>query len=136
MAWTTDPQSLPPRPGAYLLRIVLEHPAPLPPALGGGMLAAGTYVYAGSARGPGGIRARVARHLKRDKTRRWHIDWLTTVAARVEARAHPRKHECGLIAERLERRATVPVPGFGSSDCATCPAHLVKVRRPRRQCGE
>ncbi len=36
----------------------------------------GCYVYAGSALGPGGLAARVGRHLRREKTRRWHIDYL------------------------------------------------------------
>ena len=44
------------------------------------MLAPGCYVYAGSARGPGGIRARVRRHLRPDKTPHWHIDQVTAYA--------------------------------------------------------
>ena len=36
--------------------------------------AAGTYVYAGSARA--GLRGRIARHLGATRVRHWHVDWL------------------------------------------------------------
>ncbi len=50
--------------------------------LGCMQLAEGWYIYFGSAFGPGGLAARVDRHLRRHKTRHWHIDhliWATTV---------------------------------------------------------
>jgi Uri superfamily endonuclease len=37
---------------------------------------AGDYVYLGSARGPGGLRARLRHHLRSDKAIHWHIDYL------------------------------------------------------------
>ncbi|MCB1757378.1 MAG: GIY-YIG nuclease family protein, partial [Gammaproteobacteria bacterium] len=39
----------------------------------------GFYLYVGSAFGPGGIKARVGRHLSADKPLRWHIDYLRRV---------------------------------------------------------
>ena len=40
-------------------------------------LTAGQYAYVGSAHGPGGLRARVGRHLRTEKSLQWHIDYLT-----------------------------------------------------------
>ncbi len=46
---------------------------------------AGTYCYVGSAHGPGGLRARLARHRGDPDSRHWHIDHLTAAAAVVGA---------------------------------------------------
>lgn len=84
-------------------------------------LPAGWYVYTGSARR--GLRARLERHLRRDKPRRWHVDWLLTrAAAEVAHVVVDTRPEC-----RLNRAAggSVPVAGFGASDCrAGCGSHL------------
>ena len=116
-------------PGAYLLVIELGHELALdittlsPPAL-----APGRYVYCGSAYGPGGIRARVAHHLKKDKALRWHVDRLTIAGRIVQVAALGGGSECALFAGlRAHAGVSVPVPGFGSSDCGACPAHLVAV---------
>jgi len=112
--------------GAYLLAIDLAHelvldiaalsPLPLPP---------GRYIYCGSAYGPGGIRARVRRHLRPDKTVRWHVDRLTLAGSVRQVAALVGGSECALMAGlRARRDISVPLPGFGSSDCRACPAHL------------
>jgi len=41
-------------------------------------LAKGYYIYVGSARGRGGVLARVLRHFRRGKRIHWHIDYLTS----------------------------------------------------------
>ncbi len=123
--WTTDATTLPPIPGAYALLIELTAPAPLPPRLGPDPLPSGDYCYLGNAWGPGGIRARCRRHLA-PHTRHWHVDWLTTRAASLWVKAFPDREECDLIARLLQTPdLTVPRPGFGSSDCRRCPAHLL-----------
>lgn len=88
----------------------------------------GWYIYVGSAFGPGGIGARVRRHFREDKVKRWHIDYITTLA----------KPQCAwfcIEAQRLEHSwATVcqqsdaftAIKGFGCSDC-TCGSHLFGV---------
>lgn len=87
----------------------------------------GYYAYCGSARGPGGLAARIGRHLRCGKRRRWHIDRLTA-AARIEAVAvDVGGHECALAGALLAAGGRVPLPGFGSSDCRHCPSHLVAV---------
>jgi Uri superfamily endonuclease len=116
-----------PEPGAYLLLIDLAAPLALELSrLGAATLAAGRYAYGGSAYGPGGLKARIGRHLRRDKPLRWHVDRLTAAGQVVGLRAVPGGRECDLVRALLELPGTsVPVPGFGSTDCRTCPAHLV-----------
>ena len=127
----TNPTLLPKVGGAYLLNIGLAAPAALPKRFDGLLLPEGRYVYAGSAYGPGGIRARCRRHLRRNKTCRWHVDWLTNTATDLLVLAFPAGDECALI-RRLSKLAGTyfPVPGFGSSDCRTCPSHLVQLAPP------
>lgn len=120
---------LPTGPGAYALLLRLAEPAGAPTrAFPSAVLTPGTYLYAGSAWGPGGIRARVLRHARRGKARHWHIDSLTEVADLAVVLAFPGGHECGLIERgRALPGASVPIPGFGSSDCRSCAAHLLAV---------
>jgi Uri superfamily endonuclease len=87
------------------------------------------YLYAGSACGPGGLNARLQRHLRTDKPAHWHIDYLRP---HVEVLAvyyvtMPQRLECAWSqALRLLPDATTPVAHFGSTDCAAgCPAHLI-----------
>ncbi len=119
--------AVPAEPGAYLLLIELAAPLALHiPSLGPATLPAGRYAYGGSAYGPGGLKARIGRHLRRDKSLRWHVDRLTAAGRAIGLRAVPGGRECDLVRGLLDLPgASVPVPGFGSSDCRSCPAHLV-----------
>lgn len=86
----------------------------------------GRYAYVGSARGPGGIRARVRRHLRRHGKRHWHVDRLTAVAAVEAVHTFPGAEECDVVAAlRAGIGCGVPAAGFGSSDCRRCQAHLL-----------
>lgn len=132
MAWTEDADQLPSVPGAYALLVVTQSSIPHPSRRMGNAppLPAGVYIYLGSARGPGGIRARCARHLRVTKSRHWHVDHLAAAARPGSVRAAPFANdtECGLGA-RLTARPdlAVPVPGFGNSDCRTCASHLFRI---------
>jgi Uri superfamily endonuclease len=128
--WIQDPDLLPSVGGSYAIWISLAQAATLPPRFqpkSGSVktLAAGDYLYLGSAYGPGGIRARCRRHLQQEKGKRWHVDWLTTQAAKLTVCAFPGGKECVLTAAALGAGAGVPVLGLGSSDCINCPSHLV-----------
>lgn len=96
-------------------------------ALGEMTTTPGVYVYVGSAFGPGGLRARVRRHARADGTLHWHVDYVRAVTT-LEAVWYTHdaeRRECKWAAAlRGGRGATVPMQGFGASDCA-CPAHLV-----------
>jgi Uri superfamily endonuclease len=118
---------IPSDPGAYALVIRLrrEFDAPVG-ALGTIHLAPGCYVYLGSANGPGGIAARVRRHLRADKRMHWHIDRLTGAGAISDIAAQPGGSECALVDHLMTVAGIdVPVAGFGSSDCRQCRAHLL-----------
>jgi Uri superfamily endonuclease len=82
---------------------------------------AGIYVYTGSARR--GFEARLARHARATKTLRWHIDYLLAApGVRIVTIVRSRRDECRL---NQSVTGTVPMPGFGASDCtAGCGAHL------------
>ncbi len=86
----------------------------------------GFYFYVGSALGPGGLKARLAHHARKSKSRHWHIDyvtahthweeiWFTVCARKIEHQV------VGLISSQLE--VDLPLVGFGASDCE-CESHF------------
>ncbi len=86
----------------------------------------GFYVYIGSACGPGGVRARVSHHRKLPARPHWHIDylraatqleeiWVTYDLTRWE-------HQWADVFKRM-RGVSIPMAGFGASDCG-CESHL------------
>ena len=95
----------------------------------------GYYLYYGSAMR--GLAARIARHQRRAKKLRWHIDYLLALPAAKVVAAIPYPSASGEREEcRLNRAVQqwpgmiVPVPGFGSSDCTSgCPAHLTYIEK-------
>jgi Uri superfamily endonuclease len=103
----------PASPGTYLLALRLPQPRCIRVgALGPINFQPGLYVYLGSARGPGGLAARLGRHCEGGRSEHWHLEW----------------------ARRLARAAgTSPqIPGFGASDCR-CLTHLVRVSAVRTE---
>lgn len=90
----------------------------------------GSYVYVGSALGPGGIDARLRRHVRGATTRHWHFDYFRP-AVRVLG-AHIRTDgtlvECRW-ADWLLDEAFDPVEGFGCTDCR-CRSHLFRIGGP------
>jgi len=122
--WTTA-DNIPAVPGAYVLVIKLYEPVMAsigrkPPA----PLAAGEYLYCGSARGSGGLRGRLARHMRHGKSIRWHIDSLTESGTVLGAWTFPGGSECDLVASLSH--LPIAVEGFGSSDCRKCASHLLR----------
>jgi len=85
----------------------------------------GYYVYIGSAFGPGGLKARIGRHLKKSKKLRWHIDYLRKATDIVDIKfsTDNEKLECSWAAKLVKDGGITPFKGFGSSDCK-CPSHL------------
>lgn len=128
---------LPALPGAYVLEFILSQQAEITVGRPGqASFPAGALFYLGSARGPGGLKARLGCHLQPVKlaTPHWHIDSLRAVA-RVRALAYLIQPAAMPVAplECLWSQALaqlpgscLPLPGFGASDCRKgCPAHLV-----------
>jgi len=93
----------------------------------------GYYAYTGSALGNGAtsLKRRVARHLKKEKSKNWHIDFLLAnknakVTAVIVAESSVNK-ECQInnLIKNIQG-ASVPIVGFGASDCKqSCKSHLI-----------
>lgn len=113
--------------GAYVLALRLDEEVPVAlPRSAAGRLVPGWYLYMGSARGSGGVRARVRRHFRQTKKLHWHIDRLTAVSAEMAALSVAGGNECELLGKLLEHpRFGVAVPGFGNTDCRRCASHLL-----------
>jgi Uri superfamily endonuclease len=97
--------------------------------LGSFLLEPGPYIYFGSARGSGGLRARIARHLRINKALRWHVDYLRPFCTPIAIwyAVSDERLECAWAQAALHLPGTqAPVRGFGSSDCR-CATHLVYV---------
>ncbi len=116
--------------GTYLLLLRLEEDREIIIGrLGSLFFPRGHYLYVGSARGAGGLKARLARHRRGTKYPRWHIDYLRCHANLVEIWAveSDQRLEC-LWAQQLAQLSPArPIPHFGSSDCR-CPSHLFHFR--------
>jgi Uri superfamily endonuclease len=124
MRFIRNAAEAPALPGAYLLLLAL--PGPLRVALPRrpeATLQPGRLLYAGSARGPGGLRARLARHQRANKTPHWHIDRVTLAGTVQGAWIFPGGDECVIIAALAH--LPVPLPGFGNTDCRHCASHLL-----------
>ncbi|WP_236725602.1 GIY-YIG nuclease family protein [Candidatus Reidiella endopervernicosa] len=120
--------------GAYRLTLQLDQAATITVGrLGSFAFKAGQYAYIGSAKRA--LSKRVARHqrlaAKKSGKLHWHIDYLMS---------HPDCHmikqelfeagkECEISAAMARRRGvTIPVEGFGATDCrAGCKTHLYKL---------
>ncbi len=133
-------QELPAVPGSYLLRLRLVQPVLLQVGrLGHFMLPAGDFIYSGSACGPGGLRARLGRHLFGSGIPHWHIDYLRAVTLLCDfayhihpEKARPlQKEDIPLECFWSQKLASLPytqiiMPGFGASDCHNgCRSHLL-----------
>ena len=84
----------------------------------------GYYLYVGSAFGPGGLKARVGRHMRSEKKMRWHIDYLLPHTTTREVWYQPQlRLECIWSETIAVVDAANPITGFGASDCR-CSSHL------------
>jgi Uri superfamily endonuclease len=119
----TMESQIPALPGAYLLLIELTKVTDVKlRKMPSASVAPGRYVYAGSAYGPGGLKARISRHMRRTKVQRWHIDQLTETGVRG-VWIFPGCNECDLV--DINSSLPVPIIGFGSTDRKRCHSHLL-----------
>lgn len=120
--------------GTYILVLRLEKATSLTIGkLGHFDFKKGYYLYVGSAFGPGGLAARLKHHLSVSSKPRWHLDYLRPATRVTDIRiSKENERNEHLWAEQLGSMdsMTIPIPGFGSSDC-TCPAHLFhSIKKP------
>ncbi len=121
---------LPSEPGSYALHLIVREPIRLVIGrLGEFDFPADNYLYLGSARGPGGLRARLRHHARVAASPNWHLDWLRphAVLAGCWYSTDGDSLECAWSQALLRLPgAIVPAPGFGAADCRSgCAAHLV-----------
>ncbi|MFQ5996524.1 MAG: DUF123 domain-containing protein [Dehalococcoidales bacterium] len=81
----------------------------------------GYYAYVGSALRS--VKARLSRHLGRNKKRHWHIDYLLPKASITDIIIGESEDRIECAVARALSSQFDSVPGFGSSDCH-CPSHL------------
>ncbi len=126
-------EGVPSRTGAYALVLYLPRAQRLAVGrLGTFRFPQGTYVYLGQAGGPGGLQARLRRHVLGPRTQRWHVDFLRAYAQpvawgwRTEFGGPDLPLECQWSQALAGLPGVfIPAPGFGASDCRSgCPAHL------------
>lgn len=99
--------------------------------LGSINIAAGYWVYVGSAFGPGGLRSRLTHHLKPSTRPHWHLDYikygLHPIEIWVTDDLVKREHDWAGVFSALKGAAR-PIAGFGASDCS-CLSHLIHLPR-------
>jgi Uri superfamily endonuclease len=95
-------------------------------ALGKTPFKKGMYAYVGSAQT--NLEQRVKRHLRKEKQKFWHIDYLLDSDAakiiKVFYKKGNKAEECK-IAEAISERSKL-ISGFGCSDC-NCKSHLFHI---------
>jgi Uri superfamily endonuclease len=86
----------------------------------------GLYAYVGSAQN--NLEQRIKRHLRKEKRRFWHVDYLldngTTKVVKVFHKQADKTEECAIAKVFGERGETIN--GFGCSDCG-CKSHLFRI---------
>ncbi|MGC8780369.1 MAG: GIY-YIG nuclease family protein [Anaerolineae bacterium] len=122
----------PVQPGSYALLLTIRAPLRFKAGRRGEIvLPAGRYAYTGTARAMGGLRSRLARHMRSEKRTYWHIDYLTqyAIVSAVYWQVTTESLECRWAQALLQLPgASAPARGFGNSDChAGCPAHLIRL---------
>ncbi len=112
--------------GSYLLLLQTKRKCIITAGkLGKFQVSPGFYVYCGSAFGPGGLEARIGRHLREEKKLRWHIDYLRAVVENASAYFQENENvECRYAKALMQSGGSIPLKGFGSSDCR-CESHLI-----------
>lgn len=81
----------------------------------------GRYIYVGSAQNS--LEARVSRHLRSEKNKHWHIDYLLEAADIEEVLAYEMESNMECDSARILEEEFDKVKNFGCSDC-DCNSHL------------
>lgn len=122
--------SIPPVKGVYIILGYLTRDKVINVGcLGRKLFRRGLYLYVGSARGPGGLKARVGRHLVKDKRVKWHIDYLTVdpdfKVLAILYTSSPSISERDVVKVLIKGGFSTPIKGFGSSDDRNVTSHLL-----------
>lgn len=113
--------------GVYVLIVKLARDSKISTSKKVFSLKSGVYIYVGSAvHSLGQLIGRIKRHLRKNKKKHWHIDYLleskNAKITRIILSQTSRKIECEL-SRKISNNA-MPIEEFGSTDCRKCKAHL------------
>jgi len=123
----------PPRRGTYTLTIYVPEERTIKiGGLGVRKFKAGYYLYTGSAMGCGStsLDGRISRHLRKEKSLRWHIDYLLAerdiIIKSIVMIESEKRLECKVNSMLRNELDAEIIPKFGSSDCkGRCGSHLI-----------
>ena len=126
---------IPQRKGTYLLIInILRYIEIKVGSLGIVKLEPGIYIYVGSALAPGGLQARILRHLRKEKKIHWHIDYLLASddvrILYIAYLVYPKKLESTITSELISLGLKPGWYRFGSTDTKD-PSHLLRLPNER-----
>lgn len=108
--------------GTYALLLHLEDSSDIHiGALGNRQLEPGCYVYVGSAQS--GLYQRVSRHLRQNKKKHWHIDYLLEQCKVLQIWIFQSEDSIECQTANLLTEKSDSIKGFGCSDCH-CASHL------------
>ncbi len=97
----------------------------------------GYYIYIGSAMGRGGIKQRVKRHLLKQKTKKWHIDYITslphTKVLYVITICTLEENKEEEISQKLSKKLIPYIKKFGATDKKSY-THLFKCPSTLKKC--
>lgn len=108
--------------GSYILVIRLDRDRILYFGVKKARFKKGFYCYVGSALNS--LDKRIERHLKKEKVKHWHIDYLLEHAEIVHVVKLPSagRTECK-VSEEVRKKSLGEIKGFGCTDC-NCSSHL------------
>ncbi len=105
----------------YILQIYLDRDRNIRIGkLGEFLFPKGYYLYVGSAKR--NLRKRIKRHLRKEKKKFWHIDYLLSYGTVKSVWTGEAEEED--VADILGKKLNIPVKGFGSSDSRRNKARL------------
>lgn len=106
-------------------------------SLGALEISKGFYAYIGSGKGPGGVRARLCRHIHGCGKKHWHIDYLHGIAKPVGFTYCCSEDRDEYWLYKLYKEVFTPrFRGFGSSDDRRAFSHLFKCGDSIDECVE
>jgi len=112
--------------GTYVLVLKLESDAIVKTKGRNFSIEKGYYVYVGSA--INGLFQRIQRHLKREKKKHWHIDFLLDTAKVIAVIVVPSEHPLEKRIASVFTKTFLGVSGFGASDSKSS-SHLFKIAK-------
>lgn len=112
--------------GTYVLVLKIESDAIVKTKGRSFSVEKGYYAYVGSAMN--GLFQRIQRHLKREKRKHWHIDFLLDTAKVIAVTILPSEHPLEKRIARVLATTFFSVKGFGASDSKSS-SHLFRIAK-------